>query len=84
MLIDRWRLNLLLTHDNGMFLDEIMDETKSVYADLKSPRKALIRDLNHSIGLSAVKWCEDDDEQSFLTVDLDWPTIIAETDFSGG
>ncbi len=74
-------LNLLLTHDDGMLLDEIIDETKSVYDSLKSPRKALIRDLCHLIGLSAVEWYEDDDEQFFLAVNLDWPTTITETDF---
>ena len=47
MLIDRWRLNLLLTHDNGMFLDEIIDETKSVYADLREATKEVYKEQEH-------------------------------------
>ena len=74
-------LKLLLESDEGIHLEKIIEKTQKVYESLKSPRKAIIRDLNHLIRLEAIYHKQTDDGRLLLFVDLDWPTKITETDF---
>jgi Fic family protein len=57
-----------------------------LYGSVKNPTKALIRDMNHlimlgTIGLRAEKIGNTKNERSFLSVRLEWPTEITETEF---
>jgi len=74
-------LNILLDADSGVYLEEIVAKTTDYYGSLKSPRRALIRDLNHLINLHAISYHVIPDDQYVLSVDLDWPTKITESDF---
>ena len=77
-------LHLLLKHDDGIFLKDVIAQTENFYNSLGSPRKALIRDLNDLIGLRAIKNIITPKNGSLLIVDLDWPTKITETEFFEG
>ena len=74
-------LKLLLELDEGLYLEDIIDQTEKLYGSLKSPRKATTRDLNHLIRLGAMKFEKTDGGRYRLFIDLDWPTKITETDF---
>ncbi len=73
-------LNLLL--DAGeMSLQELSKRTLHIYR-LKNPYRALIYDLNYLIELNAV-WAKrlPEGEGFLLSIRLDWPTQITETEF---
>jgi len=73
-------LNLLLDHDNQT-LAELEQDTKQFYR-LNNPRKALIRDLNNLVGLQALTAKRLQDKSDFqLSINLEWPTQITETEF---
>lgn len=73
-------LNLLLDHDNQM-LAELEKDTKQFYR-VNNPRKALIRDLNYLVGLQALTAKRLQDKSDFqLSINLEWPTQITETEF---
>jgi Fic family protein len=73
-------LNLLL--DEGeMDLDDVSTRTRHFYA-LKNPTKALIRDLTYLIVLEAVRVRKiPEAKRVMLSVNIDWPTQITETEF---
>lgn len=73
-------LNLLL--DQGeLTLGAVRERTVHLYA-VKNPGKALIRDLNYLAGLEAIRVRKLDDPSGYaLSVDLEWPTRITETEF---
>lgn len=74
-------LNLLL--DEGeMLLPDLVRRTSSFYA-LKNPQKALIRDLNYLLGLNAIAGRKppEEDRAVVVSINLDWPTQITETEF---
>lgn len=71
----------LLLEVEWMDLDKIIQRTANSYNSLKSPRKAVIRDLNELIRLKAVKFEKLEDNHYRLGVRLEWPTEITETAF---
>lgn len=73
-------LNLLLDEEE-MTLDSLTDRTRHFYT-VRNPQKALIRDLNYLIGLQAIAAKRLPDVGGFLlSINLDWPTKITETEF---
>lgn len=61
--------------------DQLIKQTASVYASLKNPVKALVRDVNHLSALEAT-WVKKIAEGRYqLGVRLQWPTEITETEF---
>ncbi len=75
------QLNVLtVLLDEPLTLVEMVDRTLIYYGKLTSPYAALVRDLDNLIGLNAVSANKTNDG-FLLTVNLDWPTKITETDF---
>ena len=73
-------LNLLLVEEE-MTLDALTERTRHIY-NLGSPYKALIRDLNYLINIGALAAKHLPNKSGFLiSVHLDWPTKITETEF---
>jgi Fic family protein len=73
-------LKLLLDVD-WMLLDDLVERTAGLYRDLRSPRKAVLRDLNDLIALRAIKYDKTSGDRYRLAVRLEWPTEITETTF---
>jgi Fic family protein len=73
-------LNFLL--DAGeMSLPDLMAKTLHFYT-VKNPQKALVRDLGYLVGLEALKVKRLPDEKaSVLSINIDWPAQITETEF---
>jgi Fic family protein len=73
-------LNLLL--DEGeMALPDLRTRTTHLYT-VKNPQKALVRDLVYLIRLEALKMNRSPDEKtSLLSINIDWPAQITETEF---
>ncbi|MBI4515642.1 MAG: Fic family protein [Deltaproteobacteria bacterium] len=73
-------LNLLLDAEE-ITLADLVPRTRHFYT-VKNPHKALIRDLNYLIGLQAMNAKRLEDRAGFLlSINLDWPTQITETEF---
>jgi Fic family protein len=73
-------LTLLLDEDE-MTLTELTRRTAHLYA-LKNPYKSLVRDLNYLIELGAARATRLPEDAGFLlSVRLEWPTTITETEF---
>ena len=73
-------LNLILDEDEIMLRD-LLEKIVSFYS-LKNPQKAQIRDLQYLIRLQAVKVESLPDHQGTrLSINLEWPTQITETEF---
>ena len=72
-------LSILLEEDS-MFLEELWRALGGQYSQLKMPRRAFFRDLNHLISLGAV-WAEEKNGQPVLSVRLEWATQVTETSF---
>lgn len=73
-------LNLLLDMEE-MTLADLSTRTRHFY-EVKNPYKALIRDLNYLIRLQAVRVKPLAEEKGFLlSINLEWPTQITETEF---
>jgi len=73
-------LNLLLDMEE-MTLAELSAKTRHFY-EVKNPYKALVRDLNYLIRLQAVRVKPLAEEKGFLlSINLEWPTQITETEF---
>lgn len=71
----------LLLDEEEMKLDELATRTRHFYG-VRNPQKALIRDLNYLIGLQAILAKRLPDVSGFLlSINLDWPTKITETEF---
>jgi Fic family protein len=73
-------LKLLLRADSLM-LEQLEESTRSSYARLKNPRTALIRDVNHLLGLRAIRYEKTPENRYRLFARLEWPTEITETEF---
>jgi Fic family protein len=72
-------LNLLLEGD--LRLTEMIARTGGLYT-VKNPWKAMLRDLNYLAALDAIKVTALPGERAhLLSVNLDWPTTITETEF---
>lgn len=73
-------LNLLLDEEE-MTLATLTERTRHIF-NVKNPYKALVRDLNYLIGMGAIAAKRLPDKSGFLiTINLDWPTKITETEF---
>lgn len=73
-------LNLLLDEEE-ITLTELTKRTAHFYS-VKNPYKALIRDLNTLIGLNAIAAKRLPDDAGFLiSIRLEWPTKITDTEF---
>lgn len=73
-------LRLLLDQDK-MELMEIYARVEILYTNLKKPMKAYIRDLNGLITLRAIKAERISRDQWEISLRLEWPTEITETNF---
>jgi Fic family protein len=60
---------------------QLIKQTTGIYASLKNPFKAIVRDVNSLINLGAVKVEKLGEARYRLAVRLEWPTEITETDF---
>jgi Fic family protein len=73
-------LNLLLEEEE-MTVAALAERTPHLFK-VGNPYKALIRDLNYLIGMGAISGKRLPDKTGFLiSVNLDWPTKITETEF---
>ena len=71
----------LLLDVESIELDAIAARTALVYQGLKSPRKALFRDLNELIALKAIRARRLEGAKVVIEIRLEWPTEITETEF---
>jgi Fic family protein len=71
----------LLLEVESLELEALALRTTPTYQKLKSPRKALIRDLNELIGLTAIRAKRLDGAKYAIEIRLEWPTEITETEF---
>ena len=72
---------VLLLDNEEMTLAALTERTRHIF-DVSNPYKALIRDLNYLIGLGAIAAKRLPDDGGFLiSINLDWPTKITETEF---
>jgi len=73
-------LNLMLDEEE-ISLEDIIKKTSHLYT-VKNPRKALIRDLGYLLELEAVHAIRPAEDQGVvLSINLDWPMQITETEF---
>jgi Fic family protein len=73
-------LNLLLDEEE-MTLAALTERTRHIF-NLSNPYKALVRDLNYLISMGAIAAKRLPDKSGFLiSINLDWPTKITETEF---
>jgi hypothetical protein len=73
-------LQLLLDQGSHKF-SEVIKQTAALY-QVKNPRKALIRDLSYLAGLEAIEIKQTDDKlDATISINLDWPTQITESEF---
>jgi Fic family protein len=75
-------LNTLLDDDkNSLTLSELTKRTVHIYT-VQNPTKALIRDLGYLIELQALSAKKLEDQSGYLlSINLEWPTQITETEF---
>jgi len=64
-----------------MDLDQLVEETTANYSGLRTPRKAVIRDLNELIALGAIRAEKTGTRSYKIAVRLAWPTETTESDF---
>ncbi|MGB7098618.1 MAG: Fic family protein [Xanthobacteraceae bacterium] len=73
-------LQYMLYKDSPVMLGELLDATNKHYSGLAAGAKAVYRDINHLIMLRAIH-AEKQDKSYKLTIRLEWPTEITETEF---
>lgn len=73
-------LNFLLDRKDAPIM-EIVEQTRHFYS-VKNPDKALVRDLGYLLALQAIRreWTSDGKDY-LVSINLDWPTQITETEF---
>ncbi len=81
VIADRQIAILTLLLEDDMTLTELVRATHGQYASLKNPLKALNRDINGLIQLQAINVRPQEDGGYRLSVRLEWPTEITETEF---
>jgi Fic family protein len=72
-------LNTLLEED-GLPYSELARRTIHLYK-IKNPQKAFVRDLFYLFQLNAISIRRLEEEEVIISVNLDWPTQITETEF---
>lgn len=81
VIADRQIAILTLLLDNEMTFTELVKDMRDHYKTLKNPLKALNRDVNGLIQLQAIKVSPMGDGEYRISVRLEWPTEITETEF---
>lgn len=71
----------ILLEEGPMSLGDVFDRTFYLYGELKNSIKAIERDLNGLFDLKAVEWEEPEKADPRIVINLDWPTIITESEF---
>lgn len=59
---------------------QLIDDVKKLYETLKSPLKALVRDVNYLQELGAIRVTKDANNIYWINTLLDWPARMTETD----
>ncbi len=72
-------LTLLL--DRAMTLSELTETTEGNYQGLKNRYRALVRDINGLAQLQAIAVRRVNEDEYVISVRLEWPTEITETEF---
>ncbi len=70
-----------LLSEQEMDLDSLLAATEAHYRELKNPNRAAFRDLNELLHLGAIRAGPEGDGYT-VSLDLDWPTEIRESEFS--
>lgn len=73
-------LNLLL-QAKEMDFEEIVKTLADTYKTVKNPRKAMVRDTNHLSSLRAVSVNKTKDERYMISIRLEWPSEMTESEF---
>jgi len=71
----------ILLRDDSLELRELEERTDRFYRNLTDPYRAMIRDLNHLITLGAIRHAMPEPNRHVLSLNLDWPMQIAESEF---
>jgi len=71
----------ILLETEWMDWHQLIKRTNSIYSRLKGPLNAIVRDVNSLSGLGAIKVEKLEEGRFRLTVRLQWPSEITETDF---
>ena len=77
-------LNYLLDKDGGVKWTTLVPEVRKHYESRKHPIAALVRDVTRLADLGAVSVDPVQDTEGFsihISVNLDWPSTITETEF---
>ena len=77
-------LNYLLDRDGGVKWATLVPEVRERYESRKHPVDALVRDLTRLADLGAISINPVQDSDGFsihISVNLDWPSTITETEF---
>lgn len=72
-------LTILLERE--MTFNELIDATSTTYQNLRNPIRALVRDINGLRQLQAISVKREEDNTYLISVRLEWPTEITETEF---
>lgn len=73
-------LKLFLEREEILW-DDVIDQAQRHYADLLTPLKALVRDMNHLLQIDALTVERIGPKAWLFKVRLDWPSVITETKF---
>ena len=71
----------ILLRDVRIEFERLIKITSGSYKSVKNPRKAITRDLNHLADLAAIVISLDDKKQYQIELNLEWPSIITESEF---
>lgn len=74
-------LNELLSSQNEVELNELVERTRLNYQNLKARDKAFLRDLSELVALGTIGYQKDSSGRYLFSVRLNWPTEITETEF---
>jgi len=71
----------LLLDEEKMLWTELVRRTKTSYAGLRNPRKAVVRDALSLLELEAVRFSEPGRGPTEIEINLEWPSQITESEF---
>jgi len=64
----------------GIELTGLINLLLDKYTSIKNPRKAIIRDLVHLVELRAIQVIQKDENQYIVSVRLEWPSEMTESE----
>ena len=73
-------IRVLLVAEN-LEWTKLIEQTTQHYARMRNPIRALVRDVNSLRSLGAIQVEKLEDNRFMISVKLDWPTKMTETDF---